>query len=41
MNKCVHHARTNPKVYGDLALLGDRAQSYSQWYHPNSAYHLE
>jgi len=24
-----------PKVYGDLALLGDRAQGYSQWYHPN------
>jgi len=23
-------------VYGDLALLGDRAQGYFQWYHPNS-----
>jgi len=26
---------TNPKVYSDLALLGDRAQGYSQWFHPN------
>jgi len=26
----------NSKVYGDLALLGDRAQGYSQWYHPNA-----
>jgi len=26
----------NPKIYGDLALLGDRAQGYSQWHHPNN-----
>jgi len=26
----------NPKIYGDLALLGDREQGYSQWHHPNS-----
>jgi len=26
----------NPKVYGDLALLGDQAQGSSHWYHPNS-----
>jgi len=26
----------NPKVYGDLALLGDRAQGNSQWFYPIS-----
>jgi len=26
----------HPKVYGDLALLGDREQGYTQWYYPNS-----